>query len=254
MWDVNDGRKKEAAEVLAGAGSRSLLRLQGWQRGVCARMFQDYHSRSAGHCLQVDVTQRRALDGVLVHVGIKFRRPTNISARALWVQTRGREGQIIEAVGQKVVTEDRGDMLVLNTAPRAHPDFETYLLFVSSTKGLAKVASISKTIQTNSFGTELQSKFSEIEKALETKYGKPTKTFDFLMSGSIWHEPQEWTMALLKKERTLTAAWETLPGTTIIMDAHASSRELGYILVSYEFTSQFSTWTQEHDQKKNSSF
>lgn len=84
------------------------------------------------------------------------------------------------------------------------------------------------------------SEFDNYFKVLSTKYGI-AKRFDFLRSGSIWNERKDWMMALLKKERTLSAFWIddkiTMPDNLsgINFEAYANSRESGMIAISYEF-------------------
>src|SRR5260370_22314149 len=110
------------------------------------------------------------------------------------------KSQIFELLGKNSISEDKEDELILKAAPRPQPEFEAYLVFVSSGTGVAKVSGLSRDIDSNSFGSEMRSKFEEIQSALEGKYGKYTKTYDFLMSGSIWKEPGDWMTGLYKKE------------------------------------------------------
>jgi hypothetical protein len=163
------------------------------------------------------------------------------------------KAQITALLGESV-KQDNGDLLVLTSAPKPHPDFECYLVCVSASKGLAKVSAVSKDIESNSFGGPLKEKFAETRKALESKYGKATTVVDGLLDGSIWDEPEDWMMGLANEERTLNALWEQLAGVGIALLAGASSSSQGNLTVQYEFTSLFASWKQEHDQKKNESF
>jgi hypothetical protein len=61
---------------------------------------------------------------------------------------------------------------------------------------------------------------------------------DFLRAGSIWKEPEDWMMGLLKDERTLVAVWEkALPNRIhdVVLKAGALSREKGFHKLTYEF-------------------
>lgn len=49
--------------------------------------------------------------------------------------------------------------------------------------------------------------------------------------GSIWKEPEDWSMALSKKERTLAAWWE---GHGVVLTAVGLDRESGGLHLSYE--------------------
>ena len=81
--------------------------------------------------------------------------------------------------------------------------------------------------------------FSSIVNSLEKNYGKGT-VYDFLRSGSIWDEPNDWMMSLLKQQRYLSAFWEkenkeVFPGniSTIGISADALTTESGYISLEY---------------------
>ncbi len=99
-----------------------------------------------------------------------------------------------------------------------------------------KIHAVGKDVTTNGYGEEIKSAFKTICDALTTKYGPP-KNGDFLKSGSIWNEPRDWTMGLLKKERELFAVWDWSNGSGgITLDSKAMSTEKGYVTLSYEFT------------------
>src|ERR1039458_5963906 len=163
------------------------------------------------------------------------------------------KAQITGGLGESV-QQDNGDMLVLTSAPKPHPDFKYYLLCVSPSMGLAKVSAVSKDIESNSFGGALKEKFEETRKALENKYGKATTVVDGLREGSIWNEPEDWMMGLANEERRLNAIWKHAAGVGIALLAGASSSSEGNLTVQYEFTSLFASWKQEHEQKNNESF
>lgn len=110
-----------------------------------------------------------------------------------------------------------------------------------------------KTIETNSYGDDLKSKFLALQEALTAKFGKPDDTSDFLQAGSIWNERRDWMMGLRKKERILASFWKFDNGASLMLEANALSGEKGYVTVSFEFPN-FDTWKQEHDQKKNAAF
>ena len=167
--------------------------------------------------------------------------------------TRGMtKAQILSLLGKDAVVVDRGDNFMVSTAPKPHPDFETYILHVSTSSGLAGVSANSKDISTNVFGESLKNKFFEVEDALEKKYGKPVTIRDEVADGSLWTEPQYWMMGLLKEDRTLEARWN-YGNASIALYAIARSQETGYLLLAYEL-SNFGTWKREHDQKRDASY
>lgn len=127
------------------------------------------------------------------------------------------------------------------SVPTPHPDFQSYNLIISPNHGLCKIIALSKNISTSIYGSELINKFSNIESALTNKYGTPQK-FDHLRHGSLWKEPRDWMMGLLKRERTLSSFWsndkQTLPDhlQAISIEARAASTELAGLILTYEFT------------------
>lgn len=157
--------------------------------------------------------------------------------------------QVIQLVGQANVDEknSKGDVLILRTAPKPHPAFEVYTLIISPELGVLKIGAVGVTISTSSFGTEIHNSFVEIRDAVSETYGKPSTEFDFVQSGSLWTEPNDWMMGLLKKERSLDAYWISkkahpengtieLPNDigAISLEATALSTEKGYLTLTYE--------------------
>ncbi|MHB9100883.1 MAG: hypothetical protein ACYC2E_05160 [Sulfuricella sp.] len=143
------------------------------------------------------------------------------------------------------------------TVPKTHSDFEDYMLVITPAHGLCKIHAWSAPINTSVYGSELISKFQSLEEALTSKYGT-SKRFDYLRSGSIWHEPRYWMMALKKKERTLKTFWTEETGSRnsdnlseIMLEAQAISTENALVLISYQFKnmSQCSSWIKS---QKNS--
>ena len=122
-----------------------------------------------------------------------------------------------------------------------HPDFEFYSVVVTPEHGLCKLTLAGNDVATSTFGTELKNKFEDLLSALNGKYGPPSNSFDFLRAGSIWNEPRDWMMGLLRKERTLASFWggrnTTLPDflQSISITASALSTTKAFIRISYEF-------------------
>ncbi len=153
--------------------------------------------------------------------------------------------QVVKLVGESAVTKvTKGSteditIVTINTAPKPHPDIREYLLLFSSKDGLLKLAASGKAIRTNGFGSELHDAFIELRDAVAGVYGTP-KTHDFLRSGSIWKEREDWMMGLLKQERYLIAFWDPPPAlpnqiANIEVEAVAVSTEAGYVAIRYEF-------------------
>jgi hypothetical protein len=159
--------------------------------------------------------------------------------------------QVIQVVGKGAVKEMKtdADTLRLNRVPKSHPAFEFYSLIFSSKDGLLKIVAYGNDIPTNAFGEAVHDSFIEIRDAISQTYGQPEFTLDFVKAGSIWTDPQDWMMALLKKERELSAVWEKnlqshLHG--IVIEADALSQEKGYLKLNYEFDG----WDEYVDAQK----
>jgi len=76
---------------------------------------------------------------------------------------------------------------------------------------------MSDPISTSVYGFELKAKFEEMEDKLRTIYGEGEK-IDNLLTGSMWSEPKDWMMALVKKERFLRAHWSKKNGASLPAD------------------------------------
>ena len=158
------------------------------------------------------------------------------------------KAEAIKLVGRGAIESEDGDVLVLKTAPRAHPDFFEYALFVSPVDGMLKLAAFGRPVDTNDFGSELRQEFLRLVKDISITYGKPT-TYDYLKSGSIWNEPRDWMTGLIKKERVLDAFWDGTPMSGMVgveIQASAISSDLGHMTLTYEFDG----WSRYMESKR----
>ena len=125
------------------------------------------------------------------------------------------------------------------TAPTPFPNVGYYLLTISPTQGLLKIAAETNDIDTDTTGADLINQFHTIEAELTKQYGKPTRQEDFLKPGSIWAGEDEWTLSYMKKERTLASHWVFTPAnhcvTSIDMTAEVANQTTGAILIGFEF-------------------
>lgn len=166
------------------------------------------------------------------------------------------EGRRYWLLGKEALKRSNGNRYVFSSAPKPHELFEEYILLIPPDRGLIKIIAVSQTIRTSVFGDEIRSKFSDIEAAVNKAYGEGQR-FDFLRSGSIWNEPQDWMMGLLKEERSLETFWTLEKSahhvTAISLTARALSREAGFISLAYEFEG-FADYVEEMKKKKESVF
>lgn len=126
--------------------------------------------------------------------------------------------------------------------PTPHSKFEFYILHIHPEYGLSVIKAVSRDITTSAYGTELQSEYTDLKDRLTKAYG-PHKEYDFLRTGSIWKEPRDWMMSMIKQERILGAYWskeyksnlkDDIAG--IALTPNVLSGEKGYISLQYEFS------------------
>ena len=142
------------------------------------------------------------------------------------------------------------------TAPTPFPNVGYYLLTISPTQGLLKVAAETNDIDTDTNGVDLINQFHTIEAELAKQYGKPTRQEDFLKPGSIWAGEDEWTLSYMKKERTLSSHWVfSTPNqcvTSIDLTAEVANQTTGAILIGFEFKGYVPS-PENPGKKKNAS-
>lgn len=128
-----------------------------------------------------------------------------------------------------------------SSVPNPHPDFTIYSFLATPSHGLCRIRAIGKAIETSAYGTELINEFNKLESVLNKKYGASMR-LDLLNKGSIWNEPRDWMIGMLKKERTLASYWseeqKALPDNigAIKLDSVAISNSNGFIVLDYDFT------------------
>lgn len=150
------------------------------------------------------------------------------------------------------------NLYTIKFPPKKNAEFEGFGLLISPKSGLCQIRALGKNVDTDSYGIALQSKYKEILDSLSSIYGKPKST-DLLLSGSIWKEPQDWMMALNKKERFLSAQWAGSPATPlknklvmVSMEARANGSGEGYVYLQYDFDNIDACNAEIEDAKKSS--
>jgi len=130
------------------------------------------------------------------------------------------------------------------SVPKPHSAFGSYIVQIGPQSGLCWIKGIGKDVGTSVYGLELKSAFNQMKEKLEHTYGMP-EVIDRLLPGSIWNEPKDWMMALIKKERLLAAIWSEKSKATLPIDlrsvsliASAMKTNFGYIAVEYSFINE----------------
>jgi len=133
---------------------------------------------------------------------------------------------------------------VLNRVPQPHPSFSLYSVRIAPKAGLFEIITITDSIKTNSFGDGLRNKYEFIRNKLTKKYGVG-KEADILKDGSIWSNPQDFTMALKAEEYLLATLWDreggaTLPDgvTSVILECKGGSPNAGIVRLEYSFSNK----------------
>ena len=155
-----------------------------------------------------------------------------------------RMGMTLEEIGGDPKSLDRPGFYRLSEVPKPHFAFESYVVQVGPKNGLSWIKAIGKDISTGSSGAQLRSSFEDMRKRLEKTY-RAHKTIDQLQYGSIWKDPGDWMMALIKKERLLSSVWSKeyrsyLPNNlkAIYLSAYASRSDRGYLAIEYSFINE----------------
>jgi hypothetical protein len=124
-------------------------------------------------------------------------------------------------------------------------------LYFSPTKGLLKIVAVGKNVDTNNAGEQLKEAFHKLQSALGETYGE-AKTYDHLAAGSIWNEPRDWMMGMVKKDRELFSMWDQDGKSqdnhlsAVVLEANALNSETGYLRIIYEFVG----WDEQADANK----
>ena len=129
----------------------------------------------------------------------------------------------------------------IETVPKPHSAFETYIAMVAPKNGLCWIKALAPTLQTNVFGASLRAAFDSMEEKLNVTYGKSKRT-DFIMSGSLWTDPQYWMQSLISQDRFLMTEWAPKHGsrlkdslTSIALIVSATDTTAGHISIEYSF-------------------
>ncbi len=122
---------------------------------------------------------------------------------------------------------------------KSHPSFEHYIVFVDKNKGLYQIKAISSSINTNDYGTELQSAFNATKDRVAKKYREPTIR-DEIDPNSVFQEGNYWMYTLKGGARTLAAIWgkgEKLDDNLdmVILECSASDSHQGFLILYYYF-------------------
>jgi hypothetical protein len=167
--------------------------------------------------------------------------------------------EAIAAVGQSAVKpgypkpEPYGSFLMLSTAPKPINSFDAYLLKFSA-EGLFSVWARTSRIHSSADGAQVRSVFDDLRNLIASKYGKPTKCFDFRNAGTL--DRPDFFMSYLKdEEQHLSCMWELgTHNATISLEAKGLDIDTAVVGVEYEFTPEFIRAMAVAEGKEKDSF
>lgn len=141
--------------------------------------------------------------------------------------------------GVKVIGDPYVDNNVASyeVAPeKTHSSFDYYIVRIDEKEGVYSIEAYGS-IQTNEFGTQAKEAYENMKQQLSKGYGKPIE-LEYLKSGSIWDEPRDWMMGLVKQERTCSSFW-MFEGRadhlqSVLLDLTAKYTDTGRLVLRYE--------------------
>ena len=132
-----------------------------------------------------------------------------------------------------------------------------YRLVIGREAGLCQISVFWSITGDSRYGDRTKEKFEQLENALDKKYGSGTK-LQFLRSGALWDENNEFMMSLLKDERYHSTYWDEedgqkVPANTAIisLDVTGISSSSSLIRLGYQFKN-FSRCKEEKQIVDNS--
>ncbi len=123
--------------------------------------------------------------------------------------------------------------------PTPNKSMELYVVYETEESGICFIKGMSVNITTSAYGTSLITKYNSVADAVDSKYGATYKkeVTDFLSYGSIWDEPNDYMMSLLKGERYAYISWKAKdkanPIESIYLAQAALDTETGYFSIEY---------------------
>ena len=129
----------------------------------------------------------------------------------------------------------------LTDLPKTSRLFESYVVKVTPQHGLCYIKAVGVTVSSSRYGEGVRTVFDRVNTALSKKYTSGNLQ-DFLRTGSIWDEPEDFMMGLKQKERILAGYYDEEEGSVMVeniekayLRALALSNDKGYVVVDYFF-------------------
>lgn len=105
---------------------------------------------------------------------------------------------------------------------------EIYRVNISPKYGVYDISAFGYTVKSDDYGEKIKSEFQKIADLIKINYGEPSSKFDFLKSGSIWKESNEWLTSLRKGERVYSYFWSADSNDKLITPLKTISLEINF--------------------------
>lgn len=122
-----------------------------------------------------------------------------------------------------------------------HPEADHYILVATPQGGVCAQLVVLKDNLGDRDGARVRGQMQRTAAFLEARYGKPASAYDELEPGAIWTGPDEYAMALARKERRLARYWlELKPNpdrvrhVTLSGQAHGGDTTYVHVLIEFE--------------------
>lgn len=123
------------------------------------------------------------------------------------------------------------------TAPKPHPDMEYYLMSFVEGVGVCGLKAIGRDIPDNNRGSNTRFETERLANQVKLKYGSWSEKSNFLVSNSIWDEPEDWMMSIMQEDRYYSYTWDlsrAINGiNSIYLAAMAINRNTGYVIAEF---------------------
>ena len=92
-------------------------------------------------------------------------------------------------------------------APSPFPEFQVYAVTFHDSTGVCNIWAVGKTYEDDEWGIAVKSSYEKLITTLSKKYGSVRRE-EFLQPGSLWDEPDEFSMSIDKNQRSHKAIWD----------------------------------------------
>ena len=136
---------------------------------------------------------------------------------------------------------------------------EAYVVTATPEQGVCMVKGVGVDHAGDAYGYKIIDVAADLRRQISVTYGS-SRLNDFLESGSIWRESNDWAMAILKHERSYQFVWNRSAGSTlpnnvveILETVGATSPGSTYLTLQFKY-SNYSACQAEIDKVSAKNF